>query len=159
MSRIKKEPKTQPSHLFSHLGFWMRLVSNHVSSSFARHLDRRGVTLAEWVVLREMYQANQITSPGRIAELTGLTKGAISKLISQLLEKKLVSRKESKQDRRYQDIQLTPKGLYLIPKLAAVADQNDASCFAVLSKSEQKSLSKILMKLADTYQIKTLPIE
>jgi hypothetical protein len=40
----------------------MRLVSNNVSQSFARKLESMNVTVAEWVVMREMY-AGDDTSP------------------------------------------------------------------------------------------------
>ena len=56
------------SNLKSHLGFWMRMVSNNVSYSFANKLNSSGVTVAEWVVLREMYSTNK-TTPSKIAEI------------------------------------------------------------------------------------------
>jgi DNA-binding MarR family transcriptional regulator len=137
----------------------MRLVSNNVSHSFARKLEASGVTVAEWVILREMYRTNDVTSPGKIAEITGLTKGAVSKLISRLLEKALVSRKESAGDRRYQDIQLTAKGVSLIPRLAGLADDNDEAFFSVLDKAERKVLLELLKKLAEAHKLTRLPVE
>lgn len=148
----------QASELVAHIGFWMRLVSNNVSQSFARKLEKSGVTVAEWVVLREMHET-EVTSPGKIAEIAGLTKGAISKLVSRLLEKKLVHRQEASGDRRYQDIKLTQKGISLIPKLATLADENDEAFFSVLTKSERKTLITMLKKLANTHQLKKMPIE
>ena len=35
------------SDLTSHLGYWLRHVSNHVSHAFARKLESRDVTVAE----------------------------------------------------------------------------------------------------------------
>lgn len=151
--------KLNASGLTSHIGFWMRLVSNQVSQSFARSLEDVGVTVAEWVVLREMYGTDEVTSPGAIADLTGLTRGAISKLVSRLLEKNLVSRKEAAGDRRYQDIQLTQKAKNIIPKLAALADKNDDSFFSVLSKTDKKALTEILIRLARHHQITKMPVE
>lgn len=156
---MAKSPKIQLNDLDAHIGFWMRRVSNHVSHSFARKLEESGVTVAEWVVLREMYRNNKTTSPGVIANLTGLTRGAISKLVSRLLEKGLVSREEASLDRRYQDIELTKKAKDLVPKLVRLADENDAQFFADLSATERKQLKEILIKLVDIHQLKTLPIE
>lgn len=102
-----RQDKPEASELTRHIGFWMRLVSNNVSHAFARKLEASGVTVAEWVVLREMYTRDETTSPSAVAELTGLTRGAVSKLISRILAKGLVTRKESAGDRRYQDIKLT----------------------------------------------------
>ncbi len=89
----KRSGKIAASRLTMHIGFWMRLVSNHVSYAFARKLESSGVTVAEWVILREMYGGDDTTSPSVVAELTGLTRGAVSKLISRLLEKSLVTRR------------------------------------------------------------------
>lgn len=154
---MKPAEKTAASHLTSHIGFWMRLVSNNVSSSFARKLDASEVTVAEWVVLREMFGGDDTTSPSIVAALTGLTRGAVSKLISRLLEKGLVSRKESAEDRRYQDIELTAKARALVPRLAALADQNDLEFFSCLAKSERSQLKELLQKLANHHQLTTAP--
>ncbi len=157
MVKIKNREKV--SKLTDHTGYWMRLISNDVSHSFARKLEITGVTVAEWVVLRKMYESKEIISPGVVAEVTGLTRGAVSKLITRLLGKGLVNRKESSDDRRYQDIELTSKAVVLVPKLAALADQNDEEFFSVLSLIDREHLMRILKILADYHQIKTAPIE
>jgi DNA-binding MarR family transcriptional regulator len=155
----KRSGKIAASRLTMHIGFWMRLVSNHVSYAFARKLESSGVTVAEWVILREMYGGDDTTSPSVVAELTGLTRGAVSKLISRLLEKSLVTRKESSSDRRYQDIELTPAAIALVPKLATLADANDAEFFGVLSRSDRKILSGILKKAAALHKLTKVPVD
>jgi DNA-binding MarR family transcriptional regulator len=148
----------QVSHLKSHLGFWMRMVSNQVSQAFARKLEQSGVTVAEWVILREMFEHSDRTSPGHVAKLTGLTKGAISKLIDRLLEKDLVERETDKEDRRGQWIQLTRKARTLVPKLSALADLNDEEFFSDLSQTERRELNRLLRKVADANRLEQLPI-
>lgn len=155
--RTRKLEKSKISGLSKHIGYWMRLISNDVSHAFARKLEASGVTVAEWVVLREMYGGDDTTSPGAVAELTGFTRGAVSKLITRLLEKELVSRKESSMDRRYQDIELTAKAMRLVPKLAALADQNDKEFFFCLTKTERSQLKGLLQKLANHHRLKTAP--
>lgn len=147
------------SRLTSHIGLWMRRVSNHVSHSFTRKLEGAGVTVAEWVVLREMYGANDTTSPSVVATLTGLSRGAVSKLIDRLLHKGLVTRQESTGDRRYQDLRLTPAAVTLVPRLAALADNNDTELFRVLSVSERKVLLALLKKTADRHHLTQMPVE
>ena len=87
------------SHLTAHLGFWLRLVSNHVSHAFARKLHGAGVTVAEWVLLRELYQEARI-GPSRLAERMGMTRGAISKLADRLVAKDLLEREDRADDAR-----------------------------------------------------------
>src|SRR5580704_7946516 len=105
------------SDLKSHIGFWMRIVSNHVSHAFARKIELNDVTVAEWVVMREMYGESQ-TSPSAVALRIGMTRGAITKIVDRLLAKGLVTRRESTGDRRYQEIALTAAGRRMIPALA-----------------------------------------
>ena len=101
----------------------------------------------------------EITSPSQVAELTGLTRGAVSKLIDRLLAKKLVARSESSTDRRYQEVQLTAVAKKLIPKLAKIADENDEYFFSILSDSEKKALTKTLNKLTKQHKLEAHPVE
>ncbi|MCO5142346.1 MAG: MarR family transcriptional regulator [Oligoflexia bacterium] len=137
----------------------MRMISNSVSYSFARKLNASGVTVAEWVILREMYGSGDKTSPSTVAEISGLTRGAVSKLITRLLEKNLVHRRECSEDRRYQEIELTKNGKSLVPKLSLLADRNDEEFFSGLSNKERNQLIVLLKKLAQIHQLKNLPIE
>lgn len=101
------------------------MVSNAVSRAFAQSLSETHVTVAEWAILREMFSTVGQTSPSRVAEMTGLTRGAVSKLMGRLLDIGLVIRSESLQDRRCQKIGLSEKGLKILPKLADIVDRND----------------------------------
>jgi DNA-binding MarR family transcriptional regulator len=156
-----KDPKTPDpavSDLRKHVGFWLRFVSNHVSHAFAQKLLTSGVTGAEWVVMREMLD-DQESSSGVLAERIGMTRGGVSKLVDRLVTKKLVTRQERTDDRRFQSIALTSAGRRLIPKLAALADQNDEEFFHPLSSGERTTLIAIMKKLVQAHGLQTLPTE
>lgn len=148
-----------PSDLKSHLGFWLRSVSNQVSHSFARKVEESGVTVAEWVILRELYENKVDVAPSVVAKNAKLSRGAVSKLIERLVTKKLVDRKESFDDRRYQTVKLTKSGELLVPKLSKLADQNDEEFFGELTKLEKSSLLKTLKKIVETKGIDEIPTE
>lgn len=150
--------KSRVSSLRSHLGFWMRFVSNHVSYSFANKIEGQGVTVAEWVILREMYEHDDKASPGDIIKQTGLTKGAVSKLIERLCIKNLAVRLTSEHDRRFQEIGLTDKGRALVPKLAKLADKNDQEFFGSLSFKEKDELERILKIIVNKNKLNKTPI-
>ncbi len=153
-----KMAEREVSHLKSHVGYRLRVVSNAVSQSFARKLAQSEVTVAEWVILREMYSGDDNTSPSAVAEITGLTRGAVSKLIDRLLHKGFVNRSESSVDRRYQDIRLSTKAIKLVPILADIADKNDETFFSVLSATEKKTFMRTLIKLAEFHKLNTNPV-
>lgn len=156
---VDKNREKKVSDLHKHIGFWLRMVSNSVSHAFAKKLAEVDVSVAEWVVMREMYAGDETTAPSTIAELTGLTRGAISKLIDKLLKKGLVTRAEAQEDRRYQDIRLTRKAVSLVPRLAALADRNDEEFFAQLSSTERRELLTMLKKIAKLNGMTQVPIE
>jgi DNA-binding MarR family transcriptional regulator len=146
------------SDLKKHVGFWLRFVSNHVSHAFARRLLASDVTVVEWVVMREMFDVEE-TSPGVLAERIGMTRGGVSKLVDRLVSKKLVTRRERSDDRRFQSIALTPAGRRLIPQLAALADQNDEEFFRPLSAGERAALIATMKKLVQAHDLQTQPTE
>jgi DNA-binding MarR family transcriptional regulator len=152
-----RTPQTEVAHLKSHIGFWLRFVSNHISHAFARKLEGSGVTVAEWVILREMFDSAS-TSPSALATSTGLTRGAVSKLVDRLVQKSLVNRAEATGDRRFQDIKLTAPGRALVPRLAHIADQNDEEFFAQLSAEEREQLVATLKKLVAANRLHKIPI-
>ncbi len=153
-----KTPLASVSGLRKHVGFWLRFVSNHVSHAFARKLLASGVTVAEWVVMREMFDEEE-TSPGVLAQRMGMTRGGVSKLVDRLVGKGLASRQERSDDRRFQIITLTAAGRRLVPQLAALADQNDAEFFHSLSAREREALVATMKKLAQAHGLEKLPTE
>src|SRR5580700_3596520 len=151
-----KAPNSDLSDMKRHVGFWLRFVSNHVSHAFARKLSATGVTVAEWVVMREMFDDEE-TSPGVLAERIGMTRGGVSKLVDRLVSKKLVTRRERSDDRRFQSIALTAAGRRLIPHLAALADQNDEEFFYPLSVRERTALMATMKKLVQVHGLQAVP--
>jgi DNA-binding MarR family transcriptional regulator len=133
-------------------------VSNHVSHAFARKLESRDVTVAEWVVMRELYGANAL-APSRLADKLRLTRGAISKLAERLISKELVMRASDASDGRAHTLALTAKGRSLIPKLAALADRNDAEFFDHLSAQERATIERILKEIVKIRGLKAIPVD
>lgn len=149
--------KQDVSNLESHLGYWLRYVSNHVSQAFARRLEDRGVTAAEWVVLRQLFDGE--AAPSRLAGQIGLTRGAITRLADRLIAKQLVTRSASTTDKRAQLLALTEAGRDLVPALAALADANDAAFFGHLSPTERAAFEGALKDLVRHHGLRALPID
>ncbi|CAH0193170.1 MarR family winged helix-turn-helix transcriptional regulator [Roseomonas sp. CECT 9278] len=147
-----------PAALTDHLGYWLRLVSNHVSAAFARRLDGQGVTVAEWVVLRELHDVAS-RPPSHLADRMGMTRGAISKLADRLVAKRLASRHANPEDGRAHSLALTPEGRRLVPRLARLADANDAAIFGCLSAQERAGVEAALRKIVAAHDLTTMPTE
>lgn len=146
------------SRLEDHLGYWLRYVSNHVSHAFARKVQARGVTVAEWVVLRELFEAGE-TAPSGLAARIGMTRGAVSKLVDRLEAKELIVRLHAADDRRFQSIALSKAGRTLVPQLAHLADVNDAEFFGHLPPSRRKALEVTLRDIVRRHALRAVPLE
>lgn len=144
------------SELTAHVGFWLRYVSNHVSHAFARKLEGRGVTVAEWVLMRELFGADEI-APSLLAQRMGMTRGAITKLADRLIEKSLVTRKANPSDGRAQTLALAAKARKLVPALGKLAAENDAEFFDHLKRTDRENLLRILRGIVERRGLKTLP--
>jgi DNA-binding MarR family transcriptional regulator len=143
--------------LESHLGYWLRYVSNHVSHAFSLKLAARGVTVAEWVVLRELYDAE--SAPSALADRLGMTRGAISKLADRLIAKGLIGRRPSAGDRRFQSLALTRQGRALTPKLAALADENDQEFFAPLDRATRETIAAAMKEIVRRMGLRAAPVD
>jgi len=152
-------PSTPPaSDLTAHLGFWLRTVSNHVSHAFAGKLAAKGVTVAEWVMMRALYGKDPMP-PSRLAADMGMTRVAITKLADRLIGKSLVVRKADREDGRSQTLALTKRGADLVPGLAALADRNDAEFFDHLSGAERKIFERLLKRIVEHGNMTAAPID
>jgi DNA-binding MarR family transcriptional regulator len=152
---VAKQQKV--SGLTDHLGYWMRHVSNHVSYSFARKLEGKGVTTAEWVLMRVLYDVEAMP-PSRIADRMGMTRGAISKLADRLIDKSMLVRAENPGDKRAHTLSLTGKGRRLVPDLATIADENDKAFFSDLAAAERSQMKALLMKIVERRRLRGVPV-
>ncbi len=144
--------------LESHLGYWLRRVSNAVSGAFSRALHEKQTSVAEWVLLRELHERGQ-TAPGELADSLGLTRGAVSKIVDKLDAKGWVQTDAKEGDSRFRLLSLTRAGRRNLPVLAEIADRNDARYFDCLSAKEKSVLRELLIKLADHHHINDVPTE
>lgn len=151
-------PTNHPSSLETHLGYWLRFVSNHVSQAFATKLAGRGVTVAEWVVLRNLYERD-VVAPSTLADSLNMTRGGVSKLVERLCARSLVIRETGPGDQRYQQLRLTDAGRELVPELAALADQNDAEFFGHLTPDDHRHLQDTLEEIVRRRQLTNIPVE
>lgn len=150
-------PPAPPSPLTAHLGYWLRLVSNTVSHAFAGRLAALDVGVAEWVLMRHLFDGGP-TSPGDLAAAMGMTRGAISKLEDRLIDRGLLARVPDAIDRRRHRLLLTEEGRTLVPRLAALADDNDAAFFGALDPGVRATFGEALRMVAAAHGLHHPPL-
>lgn len=150
----RRPPSASP--LEAHLGYWLRAVSNQVSARFEAELAMHDIRLSDWVAMRTLYAQAHITHTQLIQAL-GMTKGAASKVITRLEAKGLATRLPSEHSSRDQWLALTSQGRRLLPRLAALADDNDAHFFGHLGATQRRQLMDLMQALARHHDITAVP--
>jgi DNA-binding MarR family transcriptional regulator len=151
-------PTITPSALQSHAGYWLRFVSNNVSHAFRLKVEAHGVTVAEWVILRALFESDGINQ-SQLAESVGLTRGAISKLVARLEAKRLVTCRSVAGDGRSVEVGLTSSGRTLVPILARLADENDAEFFGHLRAKDRSALIALLKDIVERKNLRGAPVD
>jgi DNA-binding MarR family transcriptional regulator len=139
--------KSNPSELHKHIGYWLRCLSNLVSNAFAEKLAAQDISVAQWVVLRTLYDKRHVTLNEAAHEI-GVDKSSLSRMVERLVQKGLLIRAEGS-DRRSIGLTLTPAAMKLVPQLAKLADENDEQFFRGLSPRQRKEFLSTIKQLLD----------
>lgn len=154
---MRRSPRSAASPLDAHLGFWLRFVSNHVSARFSQLVEGEGSSVTEWVALRTLFD-NPQTTHAELIQALGMTKGAASKVVTRLEEKGLARREHAEGSAREQVLRLTPQGRALVPRLAALADQNEEHFFGHMSAGERRALVAAFQALVAHHHLIEVPV-
>ena len=150
-----RRPRVRP--LDAHLGYWLRCVSNQVSHAFSLKLEEMGITVAEWVMLRELYDGDR--RPSALAERLGLTRGAISKLSERLVAKLMITQQASADDGRGWMLGLTDLGRAVVPTVAALAEQNEEEFFGGLDRPTREVLFSVMREILRRRGLRAEPVD
>jgi DNA-binding MarR family transcriptional regulator len=116
------------------------------------------VSVAEWVVLRDLYE-HKTALASELAGRLGMTRGGISKLIDRLEAKTLITRTTRADDARYQTLALSKGGRDLVPALSALADENDAVFFGHLDAAERGRLADAMKSIVRQRELRIVPVD
>ncbi|WP_405877353.1 MarR family transcriptional regulator [Streptomyces sp. NBC_01136] len=86
-------------------------------------------------------------SPSQLADMLGLTRGALSARLGPLEEAGLITRTHDSADRRRVEVRLTEAGYAAFEQHAVSEDKGENALLAVLSAAEKRTLADLLRKL------------
>lgn len=109
-------------------------------------LDRYGITLGEWRTLAVVRYLGA-PSPRSVARETQQDEGQVSRYLSGLIKRGLLSKTTSADDRRMADLAVTEAGETLYREVMKLAWELNRDLFGELSRAEQRQLVGLLDKL------------
>lgn len=129
------------------LPYRLSVLSNRISQDIAELYSKRfNLSITEWRVMAVL-GAQSPLSANTVAERTAMDKVAVSRAVSNLLDKKYIKRQVDGNDRRRSSLKLSSKGQAVFDQVVPLALDVEGKILSVLPKSEQQHLLAILDKL------------
>lgn len=152
-------PRRRPavSRLDGQLGYWLLTAANRVSRTLSRDIWDKGITLTEWLVLRELYDGER--RPAELAQQLGLTRGALSKLADRLVAHLMITQQSGTGDGRARVLALTDLGRATVPVLALSADHTEKVMFGDLNPDTRALMVAVLREIVRRHDLRAVPAD
>ncbi len=135
-----------PLELEHFLPYRLSVLSNTISQGIAREYHSRfGLSITAWRAMAVLARYDRDgLSARQVADRTAMDKVAISRAVSKLVVRGLVSRTLHQDDRRRSVLALTPKGWSIHNQVAPLARRYEREVLQKLTAEEHACLNRIL---------------
>ena len=131
------------------LSYRLHQVANLLSRGAEMRYRREfGVSLWEWRTVALLGGAHEPQSLNELARAAGMDKGQMSRVVSGLTTRKIISREADANDARGIRLSLTQTGKKLYRKLIGAAAERNSAFLGCLSARERECLEKAMAKLS-----------
>jgi len=128
----------------------MRTCNLMMSERASRLLEPHGLTITGYITMMVLYgRQDNLANPSELSEITGETRGNMTRICDDLVDKGWMRRVPNPEDRRRVDLSLSDAGMALlntlVPQLRRNADEFYDRTF---SASEKVALQQLLTKFS-----------
>jgi DNA-binding MarR family transcriptional regulator len=130
-----------------HIPYLLGAIANILSSGGSRlYQEAFGISLAEWRLMWVLWREAPLTAV-RAAEIMGVDKGAVSRALAGLEQRRLVIVAMHPTDRRQRTIELSDTGGALYERVNLLALERERRLFSAFTAEELRVLGKLLRRL------------
>jgi DNA-binding MarR family transcriptional regulator len=135
----------------------LAIVARHANTSRLDLLEADGMRRWQFKILLTLRRSGSpySASPSEIADLLGLSRGALSARLGPLEREGLIVRTVDDADRRRVHVSLTPAGHDAFEKHAANEETAESELLTVLTDRERRTLANLLRKLVFAIESET----
>jgi MarR family transcriptional regulator, negative regulator of the multidrug operon emrRAB len=114
-------------------------------------LAPHGLTSVGYITMMALYSREEnLANPSELSEATGETRGNMTRICDDLVDKGWMKRVPNPEDRRRVDLSLTDAGMALLNKLAPQLRQNADDFYKrTFNKTEKATLAQLLTKFSE----------
>lgn len=129
--------------LEAHLGYFLRRVQVWVFQDFLRTLSRHDVRPAQYSVLA-VIEANPGLSQSDLADLLGIERARLARMLDRLEKRGLAERRPSPRDRRSHALYLSREGQKALKRIKVLAGQHEANLAEKLGPEKRRLMIELL---------------
>ena len=108
--------------LANFLPYQLSILASGISKDFSKeYISRFGLSNAEWRIIAHLSQETETISIREIYQKVDLEKSKVSRAVSKLAKRQLLSKKVNLSDKRLVDLKLTKVGREIIDEMTEIA--------------------------------------
>jgi len=114
-------------------------------------VEPHGLSSVSYITMMTLYsRPENLANPSELSEVTGETRGNMTRICDELVDKAWMRRVPNPEDRRRVDLSLTESGIALLKIVAPQLRQNADDFYKrVFSKTEKATLQQLLTQFSD----------
>ncbi|MFS4455008.1 MarR family winged helix-turn-helix transcriptional regulator [Maribacter sp. 2304DJ31-5] len=130
----------------------MKIVDYHLQEAFNDHgLD---LTKEQMIILKKLYEQDGINQ-NELATLTFRDKSSLARLLRKMEAKEYIRRIQSKEDKRNNEVFLTPKGIVLFERTRPIIQKVINVMENEISKEDKTLMISLLKKIQANFMLET----
>ncbi|MBX9671679.1 MAG: MarR family transcriptional regulator [Candidatus Obscuribacterales bacterium] len=137
-----------PSELQQSPGFLLNQSARLISRRLTEALEPLGLTLQNFGLLRVISLQGPLTQ-NQVAENYSMDRTTVTELVDGLEERGLVQRLKNPNDRRSNQLFMTPQGRRVLTRAIRVVEKSNRQFLSVLDDSEWETVRASLLKLIE----------
>ncbi len=128
----------------------MRTCNLMMNERATKLLEPSGVTMVGYITMMVLYsRPENLANPSELSDATGETRGNMTRICDELVDKGWLRRVPNAEDRRRVDLSLTDSGISLLKTLIPALRRNaDEFYERVFTKAEKANLQQLLTKFS-----------
>lgn len=132
--------------LYNSFAFWIYRLSHMLQEKFNQQLKEYDISWPQWMVLNVLSNGDAHT-PAVIAEILGVDRSGVTRLLDRLERKGYVLREHDKLDRRTVNLNITAKGKQFMAVINELAYEHQSDFLKDLHSSERLAFKKEVQKI------------
>jgi MarR family transcriptional repressor of emrRAB len=136
----------------THISILIRLNQGLIMDWLNRHLAPFGVSNVCYFTMVMLHSTpRNLANPSELCRVTGETRGNMTRICDELVEKGLIQRITNAEDRRRVDLSLTDDGIALLRQIVPTLRKDIAVVYKAFSEDEKSTLVSLLVKLNQAF--------